>query len=55
MLVVLKTNIAGLETYGSGLDRVERQRVNLLIAQQKARAAWVEVELSAMEGDREAD
>ena len=55
LLVVLKTNIAGLETYGSGLDRVERRRVDLSITQQKARAAWVEAELSAVEGDREAD
>ncbi|WGM30069.1 hypothetical protein [Brevundimonas sp. NIBR11] len=55
LLVVLKTNIADLETYGSGLDRVERRRVDLSIAQQKARATWVEAELSAAEGDLKAD
>lgn len=50
LLVVLKTDLAGLEAYGAGLDRVERRRVDLSIAQQKARAAWVEVELAATEG-----
>ena len=51
LLVVLKTDIASLEAYGSGLDRVERRRVDLSIAQQKARAEWVEAELSAARDD----
>ncbi len=55
LLDALRTNVVGLETYGSGLDRVERRRVDLSIAQQKARAAWVEAELSAVEGGRDAD
>lgn len=48
LLVVLQTDIAGLEAYGAGLDRVERRRVDLSIGQQKARALWVEAELSAV-------
>ncbi len=51
LLTVLKTDIAGLETYGAGLDRVERRRVDLSIAQQKARAVWVEAELSVAQGE----
>ena len=55
LLVVLKANIADLEAYGSGLDHVERRRVDLSIAQQVSRAAWVEAELAAAEGDAAAD
>lgn len=51
LLAVLKTDITDLEAYGTGLDRVERRRVDLSIAQQKARAVWVEAELAAVEGD----
>lgn len=49
LLIVLKSSLRDLEAYGAGLDRVERRRVDLSIAQQKARAAWVEAELSAAE------
>ena len=47
LLKVLKDGIADLETYGAGLDRVERRRVDLSIALQKTRAIWVETELAA--------
>jgi len=55
LLVVLRTDIAALEAYGAGLDRVERRRVDLSIAQQKARAVWVEAELSRAKGDKTGD
>lgn len=48
LLVVLKTDIVSLEAYGANLDHVERRRVDLSIAQQKARVIWVEAELSAI-------
>ncbi len=51
LLIVLKTDIANLEAYGAGLDRVEKRRVDLSILQQKARAGWVEAELSRARGD----
>lgn len=51
LLAVLKADVADLETYGAGLDRVERRRVDLSIAQQKARAVWVEAELAFVKAD----